>query len=306
MSASEPVTSTRKPVASAERELRERFRFETFLADLALRFQRLPADQPGRGDRRVAPAGSWRRSTWTAPPSWSSRRTAPRTGSRRLRAAGDSAAGVRPRAGDRPALVHGAGPSRAKDRLQRLPEDLPEEAHAERAFVASYGHEVPRRHSCPSRSIARSWAAWDIGSLPPAPRVPARVPLPAGAGGQRLRQRALQEAGGGSVCARPRISTARSSASITSADRGAGPRRARHRRERGLGGGRQRASKPRRPLPRTGDDYLEACRSPTVDGPSVAELLAGVRAVLAGQSARHQMTLRCRCDGGRLPSSSSP
>jgi len=38
-------TSGPQSISQAEHELRERLRFETFLSDLALRFQRLPADQ---------------------------------------------------------------------------------------------------------------------------------------------------------------------------------------------------------------------------------------------------------------------
>ena len=45
MSASDPLTVSAEAPSPAEPELRERLRFETFLADLALRFQRLPADQ---------------------------------------------------------------------------------------------------------------------------------------------------------------------------------------------------------------------------------------------------------------------
>jgi formate hydrogenlyase transcriptional activator len=45
MSTSDPLTGPPKSVAHTERERRERLRFETFLAELALRFQRLPAER---------------------------------------------------------------------------------------------------------------------------------------------------------------------------------------------------------------------------------------------------------------------
>jgi transcriptional regulator with GAF, ATPase, and Fis domain len=45
MSTSDALTGSSESGPQAERELRERLAFETFLADLALRFQRLPAEQ---------------------------------------------------------------------------------------------------------------------------------------------------------------------------------------------------------------------------------------------------------------------
>jgi transcriptional regulator with GAF, ATPase, and Fis domain len=46
-----------------------------------------------------------------------------------------------------------------------------------------------------------------------------------------------------------------------------------------------------------GDDYLQSWRSMLADERSSSELQAGVQAVLSGQSARHQTTVRCRCEG---------
>jgi transcriptional regulator with GAF, ATPase, and Fis domain len=42
-----------------------------------------------------------------------------------------------------------------------------------------------------------------------------------------------------------------------------------------------------------GGSFLEACRSGMADGCCSSELLAGIRAVLSGQSLRHETTLRC-------------
>ena len=256
-------------IAQPEDELRERLRFETFLADLALRFQRLPADQlddaigqslrglvetPRRGSHQRQPTlGGWSVVHDHA----------------RLRAAGDSAAGVRRRVRNRPALVHGAGASWSKGHPPAPPR-APSRRGACRVLLRrQLRHEVAHHPAPPGRPRYRRQPG--DRHLPPPPRVPARLPRAPGTGGQRPRQRDLQDADGGQA-ARGTGPQPRGPRVDLECHRSAGPGRARHCRERGLGGSGRPRRESRRPrlegrglprgLPITGGGRAEAGRAP--------------------------------------------
>jgi formate hydrogenlyase transcriptional activator len=288
--------STSRPQATsqAEHELRERLRFETFLSDLALRFQRLPADR-----LNDAMGESLRGLVESLDVDRCSVIQLTADGTSYTTTHGYSRPGIRPPefglelATALPWYTEQARRGR-KVVLNRLPEDLPEEARAEFSYAESVGM---RSHITLPLEVDRQM----VGSLAIAsfhrhrefsPDFLARLELIASVlasaiyrtrAEAKLREaQALNRAIHGSISSA--IAVLDRAGRVTTVNEAWAAAAAR------VDSPAARAA--------TGEDYLEACRSPTADGPRLAELLAGVQAVLSGQSARHQMTLRCRSEGG--------
>jgi transcriptional regulator with GAF, ATPase, and Fis domain len=286
-------TSGPQSISQAEHELRERLRFETFLSDLALRFQRLPADQLDD-----AIGESLRGLVETLDVDRCSVNQLSEGATSYTTTHGYSRPGIRPpefgleMATALPWYTEQVHRGR-RVVLQRLPEDLPEEARGEFSFVASVGM---RSHVTLPLEVDREI----VGSLGIAtfhrhrdfpPDFLSRLELVASvlasaiyrtrAEASLREAQALNRAVHGSIPSaiavldRGGLVTAVNEAWAAAAARVESPA--------------ARAAK--------GEDYLEACRSPTADGSRLAELLAGVQAVLSGQSARRQMTVRCRSEG---------
>ncbi len=268
------------PLGHDQRELRDRLRFETFLADLATRFQGLPADQldgamreslqATRGGARHGPLVRDRavgRRQLAAHHAW-------------LGAAWHYPTGVRSRHGERLTVVHGAGSPRAKARLP-APSGGAAGGGAGRARVrGGHRHAVARRPAARGRPGDRGRPGHR--RLPQAARVLSPSSSPAWSWRPASSPARSTVAGRRPGCAGPGPQPG--SAGVDHERRGgAGPGGARRDRERGLGGGGGPSDCPaiarerRRP------------RGPPLPGrtrAARAELLAGVRAVLSGQAAR--------------------
>jgi formate hydrogenlyase transcriptional activator len=259
-------TSGPQSISQAEQELRERLRFETFLSDLALRFQRLPADQLDG-----AIGESLQGLVETLDVDRCSVNQLSQGGTSYKTTHGYARPGIRPPefgvelATALPWYTEQARRGR-KVILQRLPEDLPEEARAESSFVASVG--MKSHITLPlevDRDIVGSLA---IGTFHRHREFPpdflARLELVA------------------SVLASA-IYRTRAEASLREAQ-------ALNRAVHGS------ISSAIAVLDREGR-VIAVNEAWAADGPSLADLLAGVQAVLSGQSARHPMTLRCHSEG---------
>jgi formate hydrogenlyase transcriptional activator len=286
-------TSESQSTSQAEHELQERLRFETFLSDLALRFQRLPAVQLDD-----AIGESLRGLVETLDVDRCSVNQLTNEGTSYTTTHGYSRPGIRPPefgvelATALPWYTEQARRGR-KVILQRLPEDLPGEARAEFSFVASVG--MKSHITLPlevDREIVGSLA---IGTFhrhrefPPdfLSRLELVASVVASAIYRTRAEASLREAQALNRAIHGSISSAvavldREGRVIAVNEAWAAA-----------------AARVESPAARAakGEDYLEACRPPTTDGPSLAEILAGVQAALSGQAARHQTTLRCRSDG---------
>jgi formate hydrogenlyase transcriptional activator len=291
MSASDPVTSPRKALSNVERELRERLRFETLLADLALRFQRLPADRlDGAIDQ------SLRDLVETLELDRATIMELSKDGTSHRFARGYARPGVPPMEVEldlATAVPWYTEQIRQGRRLVLTPEDLPEDAHGERAYAQASGiksHAVfpllVDRELVGSLGLAsfRQRRRFSNGLLS---RMELAATVFASALYRRRADTRLHEAHDLNRAVLASLTSA-----IAVLDREgrvlavneAWVAEAAH-----LGCPGARCA--------IGDDYLEACRSGMADGRSSSELLAGVRAVLAGQTACHRMTLRCPCEG---------
>jgi transcriptional regulator with GAF, ATPase, and Fis domain len=292
---STPVSPVRpaEPIR-AEQELRERLRFETFLADLALRFQRLPAD---RLDAAIGE--SLRGLVETLDVDRSSLLELSEDGASHRITHGYARPGVQPpeygldMANALPWYTEQVHRGRMLV-LPRLPEGLPEEAQAERAYVASAGMKshvvlplLVDREIVGSLAIAafHRQREFPAGFL-------ARLELVASTfAGALYRKRAesrLQEAQDLNRAVLGSITSA--IAVLDREGRVAAVNEA----------WAAEATRVDCPAARVtkGEDYLEACRAGMADSCCRGELGAGVQAVLSGQAARHEMTLRCRRAGG--------
>jgi transcriptional regulator with GAF, ATPase, and Fis domain len=289
-------TSGHSRESQAEQELRERLRFETFLSDLALRFQRLPAEQLDEAIGR-----SLQGLVETLDVDRCSVNQFTEDGRSYTTTHGYARPGIRPPefgVALATALPWYTEQARRGRRLilQRLPEDLPEEAGAELSFVVS--SDMRSHVTLPlevDRDIVGSLA---IGTFHRHREFPpdflARLELVASVlAGAIYRARAeasLREAQALNRAVHGSISSAvavldREGRVIAVNEAWA-------------------AAAPRVESPAArvvkGADYLEACRSETADRSRPTELLAAVQTVLSGRSARRQLTLHCgSADGER-------
>ena len=290
MSTSDAVTGAAEPLPRVERELRERLRFESFLADLATRFQRLPAEHLD-----AAIGDSLRGLVESLDVDRTSIMELSEDGTSHRTTHGYSRPGIRPpEFGVELATALPWYTEQARRGLRvvlpHLPEGLPEDAHAERRFVATTG--MTSHINLPlavDREILGSLgiATFDRQrEFPPEflPRFDLAASVLANALYRRRAEARLDEAQDlhravlGSITSAVAVLdregrvTAVNAAWASAAARIDCP------------GARVVA----------GEDYLEACRSDLAEERGLGGLLAGAQAVLSGQSASHEMTLACR------------
>jgi len=289
MSSPESLTVSAEALPPAEPELWERLRFETFLADLALRFQRMPAAQQDeamgvslrslvevlRVDRACVQALS-------------------EDGLSHRTTHGYARPGIRPPEyglGLETALPWYTEQVRCARTLvlPHLPEGLPEEAQAEFARAAGSGLKshvmlplVVDREVLGSLGIASFRRAREYP-----PEFVSRLELVASVFASALyRTRAearLQEAQDRSRAVIESISSA--IAVLDTDGRVTAVNGAWETRAALLGCPAVRAV--------VGENYLAACRPASADECCSKELLAGIRAVLSGRAARHETTVKC-------------
>jgi transcriptional regulator with GAF, ATPase, and Fis domain len=293
MSTADAMTGSAESHPDTARDLRERLGFETFVADLAIRFQRLPAD-----DLDAALGESLRRLVETLDVDRGSIMELSEDGTSHRIAFGYSRPGVRP-------LEYGlelvsalpwyTGQVRRGRMLvlPRLPDGLPAEAQAERSYVASSGMKshvvlplVVDREIVGSLAIA---AFRRYREFPP--DFLSRLELVATTFASALyRRRAEARLGEAQDVNRAVLGSIRSAVAVldregrVTAVNDAWATAA------------ARVDSPAARVAR-GEDYLAACRSGVAREQTLGELLAGVQAVLSGRSTAHELTLRCRSKG---------
>jgi transcriptional regulator with GAF, ATPase, and Fis domain len=293
MSTFDALTSAAESRVQAERGLRQRLGFETFLADLAIRFQRLPADQLD-----AAIGESLRELVEMLDVDRSSIVELSEDGTSHRITHGYSRPGVRP-------LEYGLELATAmpwyteqvrRGRmlvLPRLPEGLPAEAQAELSYVASSGMKshvvlplMVDREIVGSLAIAafRGYREFAVDFL-------SRLELVATSFASALyRRRAEARLREAQDVNRAVLASIRSAIAVL--DREGRVVAVNEAWETAAA----RVDSPGARVTR-GEDYLEACRSGVADQQALGDLLAGVQAVLSGRSAAHEMTLRCRSEG---------
>jgi len=290
MSTSDDVTRAAESIPHTDADLRERLRFETFLADVAIRLQRLPVD---RLDHAIGE--SLRGLVETLDVDRSSVLELSDDGTSHRITHGYARPGVRaPEYGLEMATALPWYTEQARHGrtlvLPRLPEGIPEDAPAERAYVAASGMKshvvlplVVDREIVGSLAIA---AFRRHREFPPdfLSRLEVIASVFASALYRRRAEARLHEAQDLNRAVLGSITSA--IAVLDRAGRVAAVNEA-------WAEAAARLDCPGAGVA-IGDDYLEACRSRTPDARGSSELLAGVQAVLSGQAGRHETTLKCR------------
>jgi transcriptional regulator with GAF, ATPase, and Fis domain len=289
MSTLDLETSTGSLLA-AERELRDRLRFETYLANVASRFQRLPASELSE-----AITESLQGLVETLDVDRSTIMEFSEDGASHRMTHGYARQGIQPPEFEMEmasVLPWYTAQLQRGQRviLDRLPEDLPEEAHAERSYVARVG--MKSHVGLPLDVDREIVGCLAIGAfhraLAFAPEFMARLELLASVfAGALYRRRAetrLREAQdlSGTILA----STPSAIALLDREGRVASVNEA----------WQVAAARGHCPGVRaTKYEDFGVCRSGVAEGPGPDAFLAGIRAVLSGESARHETTLRCAC-----------